>query len=368
MWSMYLRGVASDLDRIDSSKGYIIDNVQWVHKDVNLMKLSHSKNTFIQICNQVSNHSMNKNVTIAIWGGTGFIGSVLVPALLDAGYKVIVFDNFFKPVDSLLIHFNNPNFQLVELDVTKENEVIKAFKYEFEYMILLAGIVGVPACNKHHTLATVTNDIGWGYVAKHKPKDIKLLAASTGSVYGAIKDGECTEDIAVKPLSHYGITKLAGEKHVVDAGGIAYRFATAAGVSPAIRLNLLPNYMVHQAIHEKFINIFEPECMRTFIDIRDFCSSFLFGIEKFNNLKYQVYNVGDERNNWSKIQLAKYIKEKTGCFLACNETGKDNDARDYAVNYSRINSENFKCKYLIQDTIDELIKTMPHVKLDQKYW
>ena len=85
--------------------------------------------------------------------------------------------------------------------------------------------------------------------------------------------------------------------------------------------------------------------MRTFIDIRDFADSLIFVLENFDNLKYRVYNVGHEKNNWTKRQLAEYIKERTGCHVAYAETYKDEDARDYACDYRRIREAGFNVKY-----------------------
>lgn len=134
-----------------------------------------------------------------------------------------------------------------------------------------------------------------------------------------------------------------------------------------MRLNLLPNYMTYHAIKDGNLNIFEADNMRTFIDIRDFSDSLIFGIENFNELKYNIYNIGDSTNNWSKRQLAEYIKIKTECFVSYNETDKDADARDYIVDYTRINSEGFKCYYNIKETINELLKVVPFLEQNKIY-
>lgn len=308
---------------------------------------------------------MNKSV--AVWGGCGYIGSVLITRLLKKGYHVTVFDNLYKDIDGILCHFYNPNFKFIKADITIRNDVINSFNYDYSSILLLSGIVGVPACNKDKTMATMVNDFGWKLLCDLKPKDINLISCGTGSVYGAVKDGLCTEEIDTIPLSHYGITKLEGEKHVLRSNGISFRYATAAGVSPKMRLNLLPNYMTYHAIKDGNLNIFEADNMRTFIDIRDFSDSLIFAIENFNKLKYNVYNIGDSTNNWSKRQLAEYIKTKTECFISYNETDKDADARDYIVDYTRINSEGFKCSYNIKETIDELLKVVPFLEQNKIY-
>lgn len=305
--------------------------------------------------------------TVGVYGPNGFIGSVLCGQLLDKGYKVIGFDNCYKSIDGILYYFNNPNFRFQFCDITKEKDVIKSFENEMDYIIILSGIVGLDACDYNISLATQVNDTGWKYIAKHKPSKVKMVGASSGSCYGKMVGSLCTEETPSNPLSHYGITKLAGEKHILEAGGVALRFATAAGVSPKVRLNLLPNYLVHEAYHKKYLSVFQPDAMRTFIDIRDFCDSLIFTSENFDRLKYQLYNAGDESNNWSKRKMVEYIQDKTGCKVDFGDSRIDNDFRDYEVDYSRIKAEGWSCQYNIADTLDHLLTVMPYIKIQNPY-
>ena len=315
----------------------------------------------------IASFNKNSKQTIGIYGVCGFIGSKLLGILLEKGYNVIGFDNLYKSIDSILDHFGNPRFKFEFCDISKDKDVIKSFENKMDGIILLSGIVGLDACDYNISLASKVNDYGWANIAQYKPKNLKIVGASTGSVFGKVTDELCTEDTKCNPLSHYGITKLAGEKHIVNVGGVALRFATAAGVSPKIRLNLLPNYLTHEAIHKQYLSVFQPDAMRTFIDIRDFCDSMIFCLENFDKLKYKIYNVGDEANNWSKRQLVEYIQSKTNCKVDFGDSRIDNDFRDYAVCYDRIHEEGFKCKYKISDTIDQLLEVMPYVKIQNPY-
>src|SRR3990167_1555462 len=127
---------------------------------------------------------------ICVWGGAGFIGSVLIGRLLDRGYNVTVVDNLHKGGDSLLQYVNNKNFHFERADISQESQVKKVHEKDYEGIILLSGIVGLPACKKHPSLAKAVNEDGWANVAKYKGK-AKLVAASTGSVYGIVKDEVC---------------------------------------------------------------------------------------------------------------------------------------------------------------------------------
>jgi nucleoside-diphosphate-sugar epimerase len=304
---------------------------------------------------------------ILIWGGAGFIGSVLVGKMLNKGYIITVADNLYKGGDALLQYVPNKNFHFKKADISKEEEVKKIHEDIYDGIIILSGIVGVPSCNKTPSLAQAVNVDGWKYVGRHKG-DTKIVAASTGSVYGIVKDQLCNEETPVNPQSLYGITKLKGEEFILATpNSVALRFATCAGVSPNMRLNLLPNYMTNEAITNRFLSIFEGNNMRTFIEIRDFADSLVYALENLDNLKHQVYNVGTEENNWTKKQLAEHIKERTGCHVSYAETYKDEDVRDYGCDYSRMHEAGFKVKFSIPDMIDDLIKSVSLLDPKPKY-
>jgi nucleoside-diphosphate-sugar epimerase len=207
----------------------------------------------------------------------------------------------------------------------------------------------------------------------HKKSHAKVVAASTGSVYGKVVDGLCDEvHTPTEPLSIYGITKLAGERIVTENGGTALRFATCAGVSPSMRLNLMPNQLVYEALTNKCISVFEPDNMRTFIDVRDFTDSLIFFLQArmsaWEGVKYNVYNVGSQGGNLTKGQLAEIIKEKTGCVVNYVNTFTDPDARNYSVNYARLEETGFKVKYTAEDMVDSLIKAVPLLDTKAKYF
>lgn len=306
---------------------------------------------------------------IMVIGAAGFVGSVLVQRLLEAGEKVIAVDNLYKPGDSLLSFVYNPHFEFVKCDITQYKQVARLFdRLDVGGVILLSGIVGLDACNRQSALAQAVNVQGWANVMGYKPSDIPLVAASTGSVYGEVLNGLCEEEkTPTNPLSIYGITKLDGERWVTNHGGVALRFATCAGASPNFRLNLMPNQLVYEAVTNKVINVFEKDNLRTFIDIRDFAESLYFFLLNFDRLEHDIYNVGDERNNLTKGQLAELIKKHTGCIVNYVDTFKDQDARNYAVSYERMKSARFECKYTIEDTIKSLVKSIPLLNTLSKY-
>lgn len=304
---------------------------------------------------------------ILITGGAGFVGSVLVNWALQEDYEVVVLDNLDKGGDSLLCFNNHPKFKFIKGNIldTKTLYKIKEEEQQLDGIIHLAAIVGLGACNANPMLSELVNHQGSLNICNafsHLP----IVYASTGSIYGKI-EGTCTEESIPNPLSVYGSSKYNGEKAMTDYGKVSLRFATAIGVSPQMRLNLLPNELVYEAITNKNISVFEPDNMRTFIAVQDMARAFIFMLKNYDQLKHKVYNVGSEKNNWSKRQLAEYIQQKTNCALTFHNNLKDLDARDYQVSYQRLADEDFTLNCGLDMVIDQLIKSIPLLKKESKY-
>lgn len=111
-----------------------------------------------------------------------------------------------------------------------------------------------------------------------------------------------------------------------------------------MRVNLLVNDFVYQAMTNKCLNIFQADFRRTFVHVSDMARAFIFGVENLDNMSHNVYNVGDKKLNWTKRELAEYVCEKTGSIAHYGETGIDADQRDYEVDYGRINREGSSVK------------------------
>ena len=147
---------------------------------------------------------------------------------------------------------------------------------------------------------------------------------------------------------------------------IAYRFATAFGSSPRLRLDLLINELTYLAVTQGYIMVYQPEFMRTFIHVRDLVKSFIFGIENSDKMAGEVYNVGSNKMNFSKRDVCEIIKEKTGCIVHYNDFDSDKDHRDYVVSYDKINTLGFDTSLTLEEGIDELIKVYQTLNLKDK--
>jgi len=303
---------------------------------------------------------------VFITGGAGYIGSVLTPLLLEAGYKVTVYDNLMYGGDGIVHNFYSSNFDFIKGDIL-DKELLHQSMKGHDVIIHLAAIVGYTACRKDEQRAYNVNHIGTINVVEGLNGTQFLLYGSTGSNYGSL--GEvCTEESPLNPLSIYGKSKTLGEKEVMKyRNSTAFRFATAFGVSPRLRLDLLINDLSYSAWTQKYIAVYESHFMRTFIHVRDITKAFKFAIENCDEMKGEVYNVGSNSMNYSKGDVCKLIQEKTGCYVHYADFDGDADKRDYVVSYDKIKKIGYDTKITVEQGIDELLRVFPVIKIDNKY-
>lgn len=305
--------------------------------------------------------------SILITGGAGYVGIPTVSLLLDSGYKVRVYDNLMWTGDVLLPYLSNSNFDFIKGDVRDKKQLAKAYK-DIDVVIHLAAIVGFPACRKYPEESRQINVGGTQNVVDLAKSKIPVIFASTGSTYGKIIEKYCTETTPLQPLSHYGKQKAKAED-ITKANGnfIIYRFATAFGASPRMRLDLLINDFTYRAVTEKTLIVYEKEFIRTFIHVKDMAASFLLALENFDKMNKEIYNVGDERLNVSKEEVCNLLRKYIDFYLHFVEVGHDIDERDYRVDYSKIKKAGFKTQISIEEGIKELINVSEVLDVKNPY-
>ncbi|MBN1384027.1 MAG: NAD-dependent epimerase/dehydratase [Elusimicrobia bacterium] len=301
---------------------------------------------------------------ILVTGGAGYIGSVLVPKLLELGNKVTVLDNFMYSQNSLAECCHYENFEIIRGDVRDEKLLKSALKNK-DIIIPLAALVGAPLCNNDKTGAKTINTDAIKLIADSTDKNQKIIYPTTNSGYGIGQKGKyCTEETPLKPISLYGTTKTEAEKIILNRGNaVTFRLATAFGMSPRMRLDLLVNDFVYRAVNDRFIVIFEGHFKRNFIHIRDIARAFVHTIENFEKMKNECYNVGLSDANLSKLELCARIKKHLPDFVYLEATvGEDTDKRDYIVSNEKIEKTGFKPEFSLDTGIKELIKGYKIIK------
>jgi nucleoside-diphosphate-sugar epimerase len=310
-------------------------------------------------------------VNIFITGGAGYVGSTLVKFLLNSSdnFKLTVLDNLTFGGDSLISFMGDKNFNFIKGDI-RDASLVNKLCEKADIIIHLAAIVGFPACRKNPALAEEVNVNGSvNILGGVKRKDQLIICASTGSNYGDLIKEICTENSPLNPLSIYGVTKTKAETLFHESGkAICYRFATAFGLSPRLRLDLLINDFVYNAVKKKNLIIYEKHFYRTFIHVHDMARSIYFAIVNSKKMIGNIYNVGSEKMNFTKQQIAEKIKSKINFYLHFAEIGEDPDKRNYFVSYKKINDLGFETEINIDLGIDELIKGMELINLSSKYY
>lgn len=303
---------------------------------------------------------------ILVTGGAGYIGSVFVPYLLEKGYQVTVFDNFMYKQNSLLDVCYKPNLNIILADV-RDKEKLKKEVLNHDIIIPLAAIVGAPACNKDENLAKAVNQNQIEMIANWITDNQMVLFPVTNSGYGIGQKGiHCDETTPLNPISHYGKTKVAAEKILLEMGNaVTFRLATVFGTSPRMRMDLLVNDFTYRACKDRSIVLFEAHFKRNYIHIRDIASIFMHTMVNYNSMKGEAYNVGLSNANLSKRELCEKIKEQVPDFhIFESEIGKDPDKRDYIVSNAKIENTGWKPQFTIDDGIKELIKFYSYINFN----
>ena len=304
---------------------------------------------------------------ILVTGGAGYVGSTLVPALLDLGHRVRVLDSLKFGGHGLLPCCQNRFFELRKGDVCEAKDVESALE-GVDAVIHLAAIVGYPACKKEPQLAQSVNVDSTRLLMDLRKKDQRVLYASTGSIYGSIPDYVCNESTPRAPITLYGETKAAAEELVLDGGNsVAYRFATAFGVSNRMRLDLMPNDFTYQAVKNRNLIVYEGGFKRTFVHVRDMARSFIFALERWDEVKDDVYNVGHESMNFTKQDVARKILEHVDYYLHFAEVGSDADQRNYEVSYEKIRAKGFETTIDLDRGIAELVQAAKLIEWKNPY-
>lgn len=289
---------------------------------------------------------------ILITGGAGYKGVLLTKKLLDLGYDVTIFDNFMYGYNSILHLINYKNLNINKKDIRNiEEKDVKNFDIIFH----LAGISGMPACASNPHSAETINVESTNKLIKLLHKDQCVINASTTSFYG-YSEKICDEDDCVKPLSIYAKTKYEAEKIVQDReNSISLRFATVFGVSPKMRNDLLVNDFTYKSINDRSVVLFAGNTKRTFIHINDSIRSYIYALDNFNFMKNNIYNIGSNDMNLSKIEIVNCISKYVD-FQIIDSTLPDLDQRNFEISFDKINKIGFSVKHDLNYGIQELIK------------
>jgi nucleoside-diphosphate-sugar epimerase len=322
---------------------------------------------------------------VLVTGGAGYVGSGLLRELLSEDYYVTCVDKLMFGGESLLDIWHNKNFTFIKCDVNDWDSFNKILSdNNFDAVIHLAAIVGDPACKMHSDLANKTNwDSSKWLIDKCKEIGIsKFLFASTCSNYGKMDDPESylDEDSKLAPVSLYAELKVKFEQYMLnemtksdDFVPTSLRFSTVYGLSPRMRFDLTVNEFTKDLSLDRELVIFGEQFWRPYCHVKDFSNAFITVLKSpTEKVAYNVFNVGDTQENYTKQMLIDEIK-KVLPESKIKYVEKNEDPRDYRVNSDKIKRElGFEITMRVPDGIKEVKRIVQEGVIqdpeDQKYY
>ena len=299
---------------------------------------------------------MKQKKSIFITGGAGFVGSALVPYLLERNFKVTVFDLM---IYGNCFNENNNDLTIVKGDI-RDIELVEKTSRNHDIAIHLACISNDPSFELNSSLGKSINfDCFFPMIKAFKKNKLKkIIYASSSSVYG-IKDKEnVIESDILEPLTDYSFFKAECEKILLNETnesfiGTILRPATVCGYAPRLRLDVVVNIFTNLAYNKRRISVFGGDQLRPNININDMVRAYELLINtEDNKIENKIYNVGDE--NKSVLELAKIVKNVIGNDVELEKI-ESSDNRSYHISSNKIFEElNFKTKYSIKNAVENL--------------
>jgi nucleoside-diphosphate-sugar epimerase len=308
---------------------------------------------------------------VLITGGAGYVGSVLTPQLLKAGYHVTVYDKMYFGNH---LPKGHPNLRLIEGDIRDTAKLAKAFA-GIEAVLNLGCISNDASFELDEKLSTSVNlDAFEPMVIAAKKAGVKrFIYCSSSSVYGVSDKPEVTEDHPLVPLTHYNKYKGMCEPLLWKHQGpgftcVTIRPATICGYSPRMRLDLSVNILTNHAINNGKITVFGGSQLRPNLHIQDMCDLYQLLLNAPDEkISGQTFNAGYQ--NQSIMDIAKIVrrvvKEE---FPDMGEieivTTPTDDIRSYHINSDKIARVlGFRPKYSIEDAVRDMCKAFKAGKL-----
>ena len=279
--------------------------------------------------------------------GKIFIGGLTCDSLLREGFDVVVYDNILYENRYL------KDIKFINGDIRDTDKLINTSK-DYDVIILMAALVGDPACSVDPILTEDINYISIKNFCERISDDKHLIFMSTCSVYGA-QDGILNEESPTNPLSSYAITKLNSEKHIIEKGGTVFRLGTVFGLGDTysrLRMDLVVNVLTMKAIKYGEITINGGEQWRPIIAVKDIAEY----ITEAAQFKYKGVYILSKENVIIKELGEKIAKMISGTKIKYTEISFQ-DARNYRVDNSKsLSTFKYKPEVTVEDEVSKMIK------------
>lgn len=298
--------------------------------------------------------------TVLVTGGAGYVGAVLVPKLLKAGYTVKVVDLYLYGGHVFKDYQGDPKLKEIKGDI-RDAELLKKEMAGVDAVIHLACISNDPSYELNPALGKSINyDAFLPLVQISKDNHVKrFIYASSSSVYGVKDMPNVTEDVELEPLTDYSKFKALCEDVLLQAQTkdfvcLIVRPATVCGYSPRLRLDLTVNILTNHAVNNHKIKVFGGEQKRPNLHIQDMTDFYVQALKwPDEKIAGKIYNVGYE--NHSVSDIAQIVKRNVGMDDIEIVVEPTNDNRSYHISSQKIERElGFRPKHTIDEAVRDL--------------
>jgi nucleoside-diphosphate-sugar epimerase len=309
---------------------------------------------------------------VAVTGGAGYVGSMLVPYLIDRGHEVTVLDTYWYGDDVYpqLKTAERNRLHKVKGDIRNKADLKKAFAGQ-DAVLHLACVSNDPSFDLQPNLGKSINyDCFNDIMTTVRDSGVKrFVYASSSSVYGVKDTPNVTEDATCEPLTDYSKFKWMCEEDLkkFDMGKTEWsviRPATVCGYAPRLRLDLTVNILTISALAKKKITVHGGKQLRPNLNIKDMIRAYSTFLEApKDEIHGKIFNVGFENRSVGDIaDMAKAVVNDPAVELVVEPT---HDHRSYHVNSDKVARElGFKPEYSIQEAIQSLVTAWKGAKIE----
>ena len=305
---------------------------------------------------------------VLVTGGAGYVGSALVPKLIDAGYGVTVLDLYLYGDDIFGTYHGHEALREIKGDLRDSAAVAEAVS-GCDAVIHLACISNDPSYDLNPELGKSINfDAFRPLVQASKKAGVqRFIYASSSSVYGIKSEMDVHEEMILEPLTDYSRFKAECEEILIasqssEFTAVTIRPATVCGYSPRQRLDVVVNILTNLAYHKREISVFGGAQLRPNIHISDMVESYVVVLNApIEDVAGKIYNAGYE--NQPVRELAETVRSVVGDDVRLMTTPTD-DNRSYHISSEKIRRElGFRAKHSIREAVIDLVKAFEDGKL-----
>jgi len=315
---------------------------------------------------------------VLVTGGAGYVGAVLVPRLLRAGYEVTVVDLYMYGDSVLAEVAGDPRLREVRGDVRDEPLLERELR-DCDAVIHLACISNDPSFELDPELGRSINYDAFGPLVRLAKRSGvgRFIYASSSSVYGVKDVPNVTEDMELEPLTDYSKYKALCEEVLLDERSprfvpLVLRPATVCGWSPRLRLDLTVNILTNHGFHDRRIKVFGGPQLRPNIHIDDMADLYVLALQlPDSRVDGRILNAGYE--NHAVEEIAEIVRGVLGPGVEIEKTPTD-DMRSYQISSERIRRElGFVPRRTIENAVRDLVGAfetgrVPNPMEDSRYY